>query len=101
MNIVPVLLVMNEEVWIKRILTALTHVFPHVIVSDTGSTDATVIEILQVPNVKLFDFESLSSRSASSLSKALIDSFRFGSDVGTTAATSAAAFGLVGLSISA
>lgn len=41
MNIVPVLLVKNEELWIERILTPLVNVFPHVIVSDTGSTDST------------------------------------------------------------
>jgi glycosyltransferase involved in cell wall biosynthesis len=41
MNIVPVLLVKNEELWIERVLTPLVNVFPHVIVSDTGSTDST------------------------------------------------------------
>ncbi len=59
MNIVPVLLVKNEEVWIKRILTALSKVFPHIIVSDTGSTDSTVEQILQVPGVQLFMGRSL------------------------------------------
>jgi len=53
MNIVPVMLVKNEEVWIKRILTALAGVFQHIIVSDTGSGDSTVDEVLQVPNVHL------------------------------------------------
>ena len=62
MNIVPVLLVKNEEVWIKRILTALSNVFPHIIVSDTGSGDSTIAEILQVPNVHLFRFADLSPR---------------------------------------
>jgi len=51
--IVPVLLVKNEEVWIRRILTALANVFPHIIVSDTGSTDSTIDEIIQVPNIHL------------------------------------------------
>lgn len=59
-TIVPVLLVKNEEVWIRRILTSLTNVFPHVIVSDTGSIDATIIEITTVPNVELFTFPTLS-----------------------------------------
>lgn len=48
MNIVPVLLVKNEEVWIGRILTALVSVFPQIIVCDTGSTDSTINEISQV-----------------------------------------------------
>lgn len=42
MNIIPVLLVKNEELWIERVLTPLVNVFPHVIISDTGSTDNTV-----------------------------------------------------------
>lgn len=65
MNIVPVLLVKNEEVWIYRILIALANVFSHIIVSDTGSTDSTVDEVLQVPNVLLFKFPSLSPKELS------------------------------------
>lgn len=42
MNIVPVLLVKNEEIWIEHVLTPLVSVFPHVIVTDTGSSDSTV-----------------------------------------------------------
>src|SRR5688572_5477989 len=42
MNIVPVLLVKNEEIWIERVLAPLISVFPHVIVTDTGSSDSTV-----------------------------------------------------------
>jgi hypothetical protein len=59
MIIVPVLLVKNEEVWIRRILTALSHVFPHLIVSDTGSTDSTAEEIQMVPGVHLYKFQNL------------------------------------------
>jgi len=60
MNIVPVLLVKNEEVWIRHIVTALANVFPHIIVSDTGSIDATIEEVSQIPQVSLFKFNDLS-----------------------------------------
>ena len=60
MNIVPVLLVKNEEVWIRRIVTALANVFPRIIVSDTGSTDSTIDEISQIPQVILFKFKDMS-----------------------------------------
>jgi len=63
--IIPVLLVKNEEVWIRRILTALANVFPNIIVSDTGSTDSTFNEILQVPNVLLFKFPNQSPKELS------------------------------------
>lgn len=42
MNIVPVLLIKNEELWIEKVLSPLVKLFPHVIVTDTGSTDSTV-----------------------------------------------------------
>lgn len=42
MNIVPVLLIKNEENWIRSVVHSLLSVFPHVIVSDTGSTDNTI-----------------------------------------------------------
>lgn len=60
MNIVPVLLIKNEEVWIRRILSALANVFPRIIVSDTGSTDSTISEVLQIPEVALFQFKNVS-----------------------------------------
>lgn len=53
-TIVPVLLVKNEEIWIRRILTALSNVFSHIIVYDTGSTDSTPFEVKQIPNVLMF-----------------------------------------------
>lgn len=42
MIIIPVVLCKNEEVWIEHVLSPLVAVFPHVIVTDTGSTDSTV-----------------------------------------------------------
>jgi len=54
MNIVPVMLVKNEEVWIGRILAALARVFPEIIVYDTGSGDRTIEEVLKVQQVTLF-----------------------------------------------
>lgn len=64
-TIVPVLLVKNEEVWIGRVLAALVSVFPNIIVSDTGSTDSTVDEILKVPNITLLKFPTLSPKELS------------------------------------
>lgn len=49
MIIVPVILVKNEEYWIRHVLSALTAVFPNVIVADTGSSDQTIEEISKVP----------------------------------------------------
>lgn len=55
MNIVPVLLVKNEEVWIRHIVSALASVFQHIIVTDTGSTDGTVAQIRDIPQVLIFE----------------------------------------------
>lgn len=60
MNIVPVMICKNEEVWINRVLSALTSIFPHVVVSDTGSTDNTINEIEQVAGVHLMRYGNLS-----------------------------------------
>lgn len=60
MIIVPVLLIKNEEIWIGRILSALAHVFPHIIVSDTGSTDNTIAEIESIPQVTPYFFSGAS-----------------------------------------
>lgn len=57
--VVPVLLVKNEEVWISRILSAVCKVFPHVIVTDTGSTDSTIEQIQGIPAVTLFTFQNV------------------------------------------
>lgn len=56
--IVPVLLIKNEEVWIGRILSALANVFPHIIVTDTGSTDSTIQQVDKFPEVMLLKFPS-------------------------------------------
>jgi glycosyltransferase involved in cell wall biosynthesis len=57
MNIVPVLLIKNEELWIRHVLASLVHVFPHVIVADTGSTDSTLEQIAPLPNITLQTFD--------------------------------------------
>jgi glycosyltransferase involved in cell wall biosynthesis len=62
MNVIPVMLCRNEEVWIRRVLSALTAVFPHVVVADTGSTDNTISEIEQVAGVHLMRFGNLSPK---------------------------------------
>lgn len=59
MKVVPVMLCKNEEIWIKRVLTALTSVFPTVIVADTGSTDNTISEIEQVAGIHLMRYGNL------------------------------------------
>lgn len=61
-SIVPVLLVRNEEYWIRHILKALTNVFPHVIVADTGSTDSTVREAHLVDRVEVYSVGELSPK---------------------------------------
>jgi hypothetical protein len=53
MNIVPALLIKNEEVWIYRVLEALATVYPNIIVFDTGSTDSTIREVTKIPGIKL------------------------------------------------
>lgn len=60
MNIVPVVMIKNEELWIRKVLTSLTNVFPHVIVADTGSTDSTLEQVGMVPRVTLREFGELS-----------------------------------------
>ena len=60
MNIVPVVMIKNEELWIRKVLTSLTNVFPHVIVADTGSTDSTLEQVGMVPRITLREFGELS-----------------------------------------
>lgn len=55
MKIVPVLLIKNEEVWIKRVVSALTTVFENVIVTDTGSTDTTISQLRGMDRVLLWE----------------------------------------------
>lgn len=50
MKIVPVFLIKNEEIWIKRVVTPFANLFEHVIVADTGSTDSTVHEVMTIAN---------------------------------------------------
>lgn len=57
MNIVPVLLIKNEELWIRHVVGALARVFPHVLVADTGSTDSTLEQIAPIPHVTLRTFD--------------------------------------------
>ncbi len=57
MNIVPVLLIKNEELWIRHVLRSLVNVFPHVIVADTGSTDSTLDQLTGLPNITLRTFD--------------------------------------------
>ena len=64
--IVPVLLVKNEEVWIGRILSALSNVFPHIIVTDTGSTDSTIEQVEKVSGVMLIEMGNVSPRELTS-----------------------------------
>jgi glycosyltransferase involved in cell wall biosynthesis len=60
MIVIPILLVKNEEVWIERVLTPFANIFPHVIVSDTGSTDSTIKQIEKVKNIHLMTYGNLS-----------------------------------------
>lgn len=55
MNIVPTLLIKNEEVWIRRVVQALDCVFPRIIICDTGSTDSTIQQFKGIASVVLFE----------------------------------------------
>jgi len=53
MILLPIVLTINEERFIRQTLTPLANVFPVVIVADTGSTDNNLAEIAKVPNIFL------------------------------------------------
>lgn len=56
MNIIPVMICKNEEIWIERVLTPFSNIFPHVIVTDTGSSDGTIAQIAKVKNIHLMSY---------------------------------------------
>jgi hypothetical protein len=68
--IVPVVLTINEERFIRQCLTPLAAVFPVVLVADTGSTDSNLAEIAKVPgnvyqmNSGILSFEELGMKRA-------------------------------------
>jgi hypothetical protein len=55
MNLIPTIMVCNEERFITQVLTPVCAVFPHVIVADTGSQDTTLKQIKQFPGVYLMN----------------------------------------------
>lgn len=59
MNIVPIVMVKNEEIWIERVLTSLSRIFHVTIVADTGSTDNTVKIVESVPNMMVLKYLAL------------------------------------------
>lgn len=58
-NVAPVVLVKNEEIWIGRVLKPLLSQFGIAIVGDTGSTDSTRDEVASLPGVELIEFGPL------------------------------------------
>ena len=56
---VPIVLCKNEELWIDKVLRALTAVFPHVILADTGSTDGTLEKVRTLPGVTILEYANL------------------------------------------
>lgn len=59
MNIIPIVMIKNEEIWIGRVLKSLTNVFQYVVVADTGSTDTTVDEVKKVGDkIKLIQYNN-------------------------------------------
>ena len=58
-QIIPIVMIRNEEYWIKRILSPLVEFFPGVVVADTGSTDSTVEQARKVPGVRLLEYGPL------------------------------------------
>lgn len=73
MKLLPICMIRNEEVWMRRILAPLTAVFPLVIVADTGSTDDTRVEIAKVKGVHLVCYPSLSMEEVGLLRGSLQD----------------------------
>jgi glycosyltransferase involved in cell wall biosynthesis len=56
MRILPIVMTINEERFIRQCLMPLSKSFPVVIVGDTGSTDGTLEQIAQVPNIHLVHY---------------------------------------------
>lgn len=48
-------MIKNEEFWVGELLYSLVQFFPHVLVFDTGSTDATASIVKQFPSVTLVE----------------------------------------------
>ena len=61
-DIIPTVLVKNEERYIGRVLSALSAVFETVLLGDTGSTDATREIARAVPRVQVIEFGPVSTR---------------------------------------
>ena len=59
-DIIPTVLVKNEERYIGRVLRALSAVFDVVLLGDTGSTDATREIARAVPRVEVIEFGAVS-----------------------------------------
>ena len=55
-EIVPVLMVKNEEYWIRTVLRPLVAVFGVALLGDTGSTDDTVELARSVAGVRVYEF---------------------------------------------
>lgn len=65
MKIIPVLLIKNEEVWIRRVVTPLVNVFGNVVIADTGSTDSTIDQLAGVGNLFIIHKGSLTPQQLS------------------------------------
>ena len=59
MNIVPIVMIKNEELWIRHVVGALADIFQHVVVADTGSTDSTLQQIYNIKNIHLMTYGNL------------------------------------------
>jgi hypothetical protein len=60
MIVIPVLLVKNEEYWIRQVVAPLVKAFGHAVVTDTGSTDDTVALLKDMEGVILNTYTNLS-----------------------------------------
>ena len=62
MNIVPALMIRNEEYYIREVITPLVDIFGRVLVCDTGSEDRTLSILASIPNVMVVQFGKQSPR---------------------------------------
>lgn len=64
MRIVPIMMIKNEENYIKDVLSVLLQVFPHVFIADTGSTDNTlsIINSIAHPGIHLYEWKTNSPK---------------------------------------
>lgn len=70
-NVVPILMVRNEEYYIKDVLSPLLKVFGKAIVGDTGSTDKTCSIVRAMNGATLFEYGTMDNHGLGQLRKVM------------------------------